>query len=165
MKEILSPYASYNVWANQQLLSVIDELSEAQQQQEIVSSFNSLYKTTLHMWNAESIWWQRMKLQERIYVPAEQFTGNFHELSGQLQQQDRMWMDWVATTQEHVLHHVFQYQTTKKEVFKQPLYQMVLHVFNHSTYHRGQLVTMLRQLGVDKLPATDFILWSRKGGK
>jgi uncharacterized damage-inducible protein DinB len=39
---------------------------------------------------------------------------------------------------------------------------MLLHLFNHNTYHRGQLVTMLRQLGMDKIPATDFIVWSRK---
>ncbi|MGZ3844574.1 MAG: DinB family protein, partial [Flavisolibacter sp.] len=58
--------------------------------------------------------------------------------------------------------HVFQYQNTKKEQFKQPIYQMLLHAFNHGTYHRGQLVNMLRQLGVDKIPGTDFIAWSRR---
>ncbi|MGB3005447.1 MAG: DinB family protein [Chitinophagaceae bacterium] len=36
-----------------------------------------------------------------------------------------------------------------------------MHVFNHAAYHRGQLINMLRQLGVKKLPATDFIIWSR----
>ncbi|MGZ3851281.1 MAG: DinB family protein [Flavisolibacter sp.] len=39
---------------------------------------------------------------------------------------------------------------------------MLLHAFNHGTYHRGQLVNMLRQLGVDKIPGTDFIAWSRR---
>jgi uncharacterized damage-inducible protein DinB len=36
-----------------------------------------------------------------------------------------------------------------------------LHVLNHGTYHRGQLVNMLRQLGIEKIPQTDFIVWSR----
>ena len=48
-----------------------------------------------------------------------------------------------------------------KAQFKQPTWQMLLHVFNHGTYHRGQLVNMLRQLGVSRIPATDFALWSR----
>jgi len=39
---------------------------------------------------------------------------------------------------------------------------MLTHVFNHGTYHRGQLITMARQLGVEKLQQTDFIIWSRK---
>jgi len=50
----------------------------------------------------------------------------------------------------------------KGEHFKQPIYKMLLHVFNHGTYHRGQIVNMLRQLGIEKIPQTDFIVWSRK---
>ena len=38
---------------------------------------------------------------------------------------------------------------------------MLLHLFNHQTFHRGQLVTMLRQNGIEKIPATDFIVFSR----
>jgi uncharacterized damage-inducible protein DinB len=54
-----------------------------------------------------------------------------------------------------------QYSDFDKAQFKQPTWQMLLHVFNHGTYHRGQLVNMLRQLGVSRIPATDFALWSR----
>ena len=39
---------------------------------------------------------------------------------------------------------------------------LALHVFNHSTYHNGQIVTMLRQLKIEKIPATDFIAWTRE---
>jgi uncharacterized damage-inducible protein DinB len=42
------------------------------------------------------------------------------------------------------------------------VYQILLHLANHNTYHRGQLVNMLRQLGVEKIPQTDFVVWSRK---
>jgi uncharacterized damage-inducible protein DinB len=64
--------------------------------------------------------------------------------------------------QEHHLDHVFQYQNKKGEQFKQPLYQMLIHLFNHGTYHRGQIVTILHQLGIKKIPQMDFIVWSRK---
>jgi uncharacterized damage-inducible protein DinB len=60
-----------------------------------------------------------------------------------------------------MLDHVFQYYNSKREYFKQPIFQMLLHVFNHGTYHRGQLVNMLRQLAVEKIPQTDFIVFSR----
>jgi uncharacterized damage-inducible protein DinB len=60
------------------------------------------------------------------------------------------------------LDHVFQYYNTKRELFKDPTWQMLLQVFNHGSYHRGQLVNMLRQLGVEKIPQTDFIVWGRK---
>ena len=162
MKEIFMQYAAYHVWANSLLLDAIQALPEETQNAEVNSSFSSLYKTVLHMLDAESIWWQRIKLQERIERPGDTFSGSFAELSKLLLSQGRQWQQWVAGTNEHGLQHEFIYFNSKKERFKQPVSQMLLHLFNHGTYHRGQLVTMLRQLGVEKIPATDFILWSRK---
>jgi uncharacterized damage-inducible protein DinB len=163
MKEILAQLSAYNLWANQLLLDTIYALPEEKQKQEIPSSFNSLFKTVLHILDAESIWWQRMRLQERIVRPSDGFTGDMKEAGTALLNQDRQWADWINNANEHQLGHVFHYQNTKKEQFKQPIYQMLVHAFNHATYHRGQLVTMLRQLAVEKVPATDFIVWSRKG--
>lgn len=161
MKELLEQLAAYNIWANQEILKVILALPEEKQKQELPSSFKSLYATVLHMWNAESVWWQRMKLQERIISPFETFKGPMQELAVELLQQNRQWQEWVNNATDAALDHVFQYQTARKEQFKQPIYQMLLHVFNHSTYHRGQLTNMLRQLRVDKIPQTDFIVFSR----
>jgi uncharacterized damage-inducible protein DinB len=76
--------------------------------------------------------------------------------------QDKLWQEWISNINEHGLQHEFIYMNSKKERFKQPVFQMLLHLFNHSTCHRGQIVTMLRQLGVEKIPSTDFIEWSRK---
>ena len=162
MKELLQQLATYNIWANQRILEVILPLSEEKQKQELPSSFKSLYHTVLHMWSAENIWWQRMKLQERITKPFDTFKGTMDELANELLQQNRQWQEWVNNATDAALDHVFQYQNFQNEQFKQPIYQMLLHVFNHGTYHRGQLINMLRQLGTEKLPATDFIVWSRK---
>jgi uncharacterized damage-inducible protein DinB len=164
MKEILLQYAAYNIWANQQLVSVLSSLPPEKQTATLPSSFNSLRQTILHLLDAESIWWQRLKLQERIDRPSETFQGNAQEALQALLQQNEQWHLWLQNATERMLQHVFHYQNTKREQFKQPVYQMLLHVFNHGTYHRGQIINMLRQLNVEKLPATDFILWSRKIG-
>jgi uncharacterized damage-inducible protein DinB len=161
MKEILQQFAAYNIWANQKIMDVILALPEEKQMAEVPSSFNSLYKTILHMWDAESAWWQRMKLHERLIIPSENFNGTMKDVVNGLMQQSTQWLDWVSSASDIALDHVFQYQNSKKEQFKQPIYQMVLHIFNHGTYHRGQLINMLRQLGVEKLPQTDFIVFSR----
>ena len=161
MKELLQQLATYNIWANQRILEVILALPEEKQKQELPSSFKSLYHTVLHMWNAENVWWQRMKLQERITKPFDTFKGTMEELANEYLQQNRQWQEWVNNATDAALDHVFQYQTFDKEQFKQPIYQMLLHVFNHGTYHRGQLINMLRQLGITKLPDTDFIVFSR----
>ena len=162
MKEVLTQLAAYSIWANQQIIDTINQLPEEKQKQQVPSSFSSLYTTVLHMYDAESSWWQRMKLQERILRPSDDFSGDMRELGNHLLHQYIQWYEWITNASEHQLQHVFHYQNTKREQFKQPIYQMLTHVFNHGTYHRGQLVNMLRQLQVDKIPGTDFIAWSRR---
>lgn len=162
MKIILSQYAAYHLWANQLIIERILQLPTELHEQKVVSSFPGLQATLMHIWDAESIWWQRMKLQENIIVPSTNFTGGIVEISKSLMFQSRQWQEWISNAQEHMFDHEFIYYNTKKEKFKQSVYQVVLHVFNHGTYHRGQLVNILRQLGVDSIPQTDFIVWSRK---
>ena len=162
MKDLLSQMAAYNIWANQKLLDLILALPEEKQKQDLPSSFKSLYTTIFHMWDAESIWWQRMKLHERIIRPSDNANSSMKDVAHGLLQQNQQWQEWVNTSTEPILDHVFQYYNQKKESFKQPIFQMLLHVFNHGTYHRGQLVNMLRQLGSEKIPETDFIVWCRK---
>ncbi|MFM9908181.1 MAG: DinB family protein [Chitinophagaceae bacterium] len=161
MKEILLQLASYNIWANQKLIECIQGLPEETIIKELPSSFISLQATLLHMWDAESIWWQRMKLQEAIIAPSANFKGNTRELVTALVHQNKLWESWLINASPAALEHVFMYLSTKREPLKMPIYQMILHVFNHGTYHRGQLVNMLRQCGVQKIPQTDFVIWTR----
>jgi uncharacterized damage-inducible protein DinB len=160
MKELLQQYAAYNAWASKTLFERISKLSEEEINKEIASSFPSIYKTVQHMWLAEEVWFQRLKLVENIELQSDKFTGSFNALSANLTKQSQQWIDWVNTATEPQLTHVFAY-VRNKEQLKQPVYQMLNHVFNHATYHRGQLVTMLRQLGADKIPATDFSAFCR----
>ncbi len=160
MKELLQQYAAYNSWATKLLVERINKLSDEEINREIASSFPSLYKTIQHMWLAEEAWWQRLKLVENLELQSEKFTGTFTELTTNLAKQSQQWIEWVNGANEIQLAHVFAY-IRNKEQFKMPVYQMLQHVFNHASYHRGQLVTMLRQLGQDKIPATDFSAFCR----
>ncbi|HEX7904077.1 MAG TPA: DinB family protein [Chitinophagaceae bacterium] len=162
MKELLKQLAVYNVWAHQKIMETILLLPEEKQLAEMPSSFTSLQKTILHMWDAESIWWQRMKLHERFIRPSDNFKGTTRDVVNGLMSQSKLWEGWVSNVSESMLEHVFEFRNQKKEQIKMPIWQMLTHVFNHGTYHRGQLVNMLRQAGVDKIPQTDFSAWVRK---
>ena len=162
MKQLLQQYAAYNVWANKTLTERIAQLPEEIIYKETKSSFSSIYKTVMHLMEVESIWWQRLKLQEHVEWPGVNFKGNFDELSKEILSLSKQWQDWILNTNEANLTHVFAYHNSKKEYFKQPVYEMLVHLFNHQTFHRGQLVTMMRQNGIEKIPATDFIVFCRK---
>ncbi len=160
MKELLQQYAAFNLWATQRITDIILQLPEEKINAEITSSFPSMYKTVLHLHDAESIWWQRLKLQEHIERPSETFTGSFADLQKKLLQQSGLFSEWVNNASELQLLHVFAY-VREKEQNKMQVCNMLLHLFNHNSYHRGQLVTMLRQSGVTKIPSTDFATYLR----
>lgn len=162
MKEILEELSTYNLWANQKLVDVLQATAEDIVHAVLPSSFQTIHSTLLHMWDAESIWWQRIKLQEVVIPPSNSFNGNTIDITTALLHQNKLWETWIKNASIAALEHVFMYQNTRKEQFKQPTYQVLLQVFNHGTYHRGQVVNMLRQSGIEKIPATDFIVWSRK---
>ncbi|HEY8687911.1 MAG TPA: DinB family protein [Chitinophagaceae bacterium] len=161
MKQLLQQYAAYNVWANKRIVETAKFLPQEQINKEIVSSFSSVYKTVLHLMEVENVWWERLKLIEHTTLSGW-FSGNFDELSKKLLELSQQWHNWIQNANEVNITHVFAYQNSKNEYFKQPVYEMLLHLFNHQTFHRGQLVTMFRQLGLDKIPPTDFIVFSRK---
>jgi uncharacterized damage-inducible protein DinB len=162
MKEMLLSLANYHIWANKQILGVVSKLTVQQQQQTINSSFNSIELTVKHLLDAESIWWQRLKLAETIVRPSQDDLLDCNAAIEALLIQSNTWLNWLKAANDTQLNFVFQYNNTKREGFKQPTWQMLLHLFNHATYHRGQLVTLLRQVGVTKIPPTDFIVYTRK---
>ena len=161
MKELLKQLAAYNTWATNRIAEAILALPEEKQTAHLPSSYESLQRTLLHMWDAESIWWQRMKLHERFVRPSDNFKGTTRDVVNGLLSQSRLWESWINPASDFSLDHVFEYRDNKRDQVKMPVFQMLLHVFNHGTYHRGQLVNMLRQLGVEKIPGTDFAIWIR----
>jgi uncharacterized damage-inducible protein DinB len=161
MKEMLQQYAAYNIWATKTIIDRINKLPQEKIMQEVASSFPSIYKTVNHMWLAEEAWWLRIKLVENPVLESEKFTGTFEEQYSHLAKQSALWKEWVDNANDNQLNHVFAY-VRNKEQHKMVVHDMLLHVFNHATYHRGQLVTILRQLGEDKIPSTDFTAYCRQ---
>ena len=161
MKQLLQQYAAYNIWANKKIIETATQLSEEQVNKEIVSSFPSVYKTVLHLMEVENVWWERLKLVEHTTLSGW-YTENFDEMSKKLLALSYQWHNWIKDANDANITHVFAYYNSKKEFFKQPVYEMLLHLFNHQTFHRGQIITMFQQLGLDKIQPSDFIVFTRK---
>jgi uncharacterized damage-inducible protein DinB len=163
MKEILLQYAGYNVWANKLIIDTIMKLDEAQVDMELTSSFPTIRKTVYHTWSAENIWLQRLQLAEHpVWIDID-FDGIFATACTDWQRVSSELLQFTEKQyDDKALAHVLQYYDRKKVSHKSPVCEVLMHVFNHSTYHRGQLVTMLRQAGATVIPSTDFITFVRK---
>lgn len=157
MKELLLQYAKYNVWANKLMIGVLNKLSDAQIDADIASSFPSIKKTVSHVWSAEDIWLQRLNLAEQPVWAESVFEGSFDDMLNNWQKTSKDLQQFVEKQfNDEAFLHVMQYYNLQKQSIKLPVNVGLMQVFNHGTYHRGQLITMLRQVGVAKLPATDF---------
>lgn len=162
MKQLLRQYSSYNLWANKIITDKISQLPAAILYNEMNSSFGSIYKTVVHLMDVESIWWQRLDLQDHVEWPGINYDEPVEILSKDLLSLSEQWNAWVHDADEVNLTRVFEYKNSNKKSFRQPVTEMLLHLFNHQTFHRGQIITMMRQNEIEKIPATDFIVYSRK---
>lgn len=161
MKQIVTQYAAFNLWANNIFIEYIKKLTTDQQHAFASSSFPSLYKTIVHMWETERNWLKRLQFEENIPAGGGPVTLSFDEVALALLNESALIKEWIEKATTEKIEHVIAYQNSKRDQFKQPVFQILLHLFNHETYHRGQLVSMFHQLQLNNIPNTDFISWSR----
>ena len=162
MKELLQRLAGYNAWANQRLAEATVVVAESILSQQVVGSFPSVRSTILHMVDAESIWWQRLNSEDSIKRPSNGFAGETTDALRMLAEQNNNWKLWVEQAGIDAIEHLFRYKNLKGELFTQPFSDVLIHVFNHGTYHRGQWVNQLRECGITNIPSTDYIEFRRK---
>jgi len=158
MKEILTQFAQYNVWANKLIIDTMLSLDNSLVTRETASSFPTVEATVKHIWSAESIWLQRVQnVSEPVWLGGT-FVGAFADVCAQWQQTSRALADYVQCQNDDKAFTGHLHFTNRAKVAQSlPVHQVLLHIFNHTTYHRGQLVTMLRQLGVVEIPTMYFI--------
>ena len=160
MKKLLLSYAEYNLWANEQLTVVLNNIDKPLHFETVISSFPNLFATLEHIWQAEYVWKLRILNQGPSVKPSFP-TKETKALVETLLQVNKEWIEFVHTISDEKLEEIVNYNNWQGTPFSTPVWQIIHHVFNHSTFHRGQLITMLRQLGVTTLPSTDYITYTR----
>ena len=160
LNEMLGLYA-YQRWANQRILSAASELSAEQLARDLGSSFPSVLATLAHMLSAQWIWLERWHGRTPTAVPEEWDLSSLGGVAATWEEVERTSDAFLARLTEEGLQRVVHSRNLKGVPFATPLFQQMLQVVNHSTYHRGQVVTMLRQLGASA-PGTDLILYYRE---
>jgi uncharacterized damage-inducible protein DinB len=157
----------YNQWANGRTFAAVSNLTTEEFSRDLGSSYPAARDTFLHIVWAEWIWLQRWKGRSPQSVSD---AADFPDLDAvrtrwsEVEIEQRAFLD--ALTAERLLAAV-RYLNLQGETWQYPLWRTMYHVVNHSSYHRGQVTTMLRQLGAPALP-TDFLVFhdeleSRRG--
>jgi len=143
----------YSGWASRKLLDAALALPEEQQHREFGVSHKSLMGTLEHIFLADRIWLSRT-VDPKVLQSEEMFTTAWPQIQ-------HRWEKWAsALTHQEIVRSV-DYKDLKGNPHRTPVWQIALHVVNHATLHRGQAMSLLRQLGVAP-PPTDLIFYYRE---
>jgi uncharacterized damage-inducible protein DinB len=161
MHTLLQQYADFNLWANTRMTDWLGQHPHLLAQP-ILSSFPSLRSTLLHIWDAELIWLRRFRHLPIEFLPSRDFEGSDPALFADLLANSTDFRDFFAEQEADFLEQKFTYNFINGTQGESIGHHMLLHCIQHSTFHRGQLVTMARGLGLTDPPKTDFIHYTRE---
>jgi uncharacterized damage-inducible protein DinB len=152
----------YNYWARDRVLAAVGSLSPEQYTRDLGSSFKSVRDTLVHIYSAEWIWYTRWQgTSPTSPIPFDRFPDLAALQSAWLDLEARI-RSFLEQTGEAGLGRAVDYKLLSGQPGRTVLWQMFQHVVNHGTYHRGQVTTMLRQLGVQPPKSVDLITFYRE---
>ncbi|WP_296619215.1 DinB family protein [Marivirga sp.] len=154
-------FAHYNIWANNKIIESLSQLNEELLNQNIEASFPSIMKTVSHLWMAEMGWLSRLQGKGWEVSEITNFSGTPYELFESWQKTSVAFKSFVDATD---LEQKLQFDH-KGENYSIPFREIAQTVFTHGNYHRGQVVMMMRQLGLTEIPKTDYIEWVRQNAR
>jgi uncharacterized damage-inducible protein DinB len=159
--EYLALLLDYHYWARDRMLDAVAALSVEQYERPMGSSFPSVKDTADHVFSAEWIWYERWmgRSPGADQRPALPDLGALRAVWSRKESEVRA---LLASMEREGLNRVYEYRTLAGVEMRSKFWEMLVHMVNHATYHRGQVVTMIRQLGAPSPAATDMIAYFRQ---
>jgi uncharacterized damage-inducible protein DinB len=154
LKKLMTNYADYNLWVNQQFVNWLSPKSDELLHKELPSSYSSIIKTLNHIWATEEYWYS---------IIAE--TPEFDKRENAVLVTDEVLKGLVSRSTQlaQLIGSLSEEELAKKVKIESPWftcelpkYDYLMQVINHGTYHRGQIVTIGRNIGITDASNTDY---------
>jgi len=151
----------YHYWARDRMFEALEPLTAEQVNRDMGNSFKSIRDTVAHLYAAEWAWYSRWQgTSPDKLLPADMFPdlAAVRLASTELEAKIRAYVEALG---EANVTKVIEYKLLSGQPGASPVWQMVQHLVNHASYHRGQVTTMLRQLGAQPAKPLDMIAFYR----
>lgn len=172
MATLLESYrrlAEYNEWMNDTLYESCARLTDEERKRDLGAFFRSVHGTLNHLLMVDHAWLLRCTRDVERCSPRDS-AGNaipitsldqilyqdFAALRAQRRVTDRLLEEWVASLDDASLESILQYKSSRGPQ-RHPLWWVLTHLFNHQAHHRGQVTTLVKQLGRD--PGVTDLIW------
>ena len=158
MKEETIQLLRYHNWANLTLLNRMKELPPETFTKKLGGPFPSIAATLQHIYTVDQQWFNRINPEDLLnnndLISIEETVEKFLELSENI-------INFIQNNYDSLLE--IHYVNSKNEQFRKSIDELVRHITNHGTYHRGNISTMIRQQGYEGI-STDYIFFLRTNG-
>jgi uncharacterized damage-inducible protein DinB len=151
--------AEYNCWMNGKLYAVCAEIPDGERKTDLGAFFKSIHGTLNHLLWADRIWLWRFTEHPFPVTPiGQEIYADFGKLRVEREKMDAFILDWASTLREDWLGKPFEFQSRLDgKTRRAPTWVFVTQLFNHQTHHRGQVTTLIKQLGRE--PGVTDIPW------
>ena len=160
-KQALGRLLEYTKWANHRVVRAVATLPVADFKRDLGSSHGGVRGTLAHTLGAEWIWLERWK---GVSPTQRMDEGEFTDilvLRSRWKAVEEHRESWFENLGESAVRQKIRYQSLAGKSFEAPLWQLIQHLANHSTYHRGQVTSLLRQVG-GRTVTTDMVVFDRE---
>jgi uncharacterized damage-inducible protein DinB len=151
----------YHYWARDRLLAALAPLTPEQFNRDLGSSFKSIRETVVHTYAAEWAWHSRWQGQSPTTLMTSEAFPDVAAIQSAWADHEKKMRAFLEGLGEDDVARVIDYKLLSGQPGSSPFWQMLQHVVNHASYHRGQVTTMLRQLGATPAKPMDMIAFYR----
>ena len=152
----------FDHWANRKILEACRSLKPNDLTRDLHTSHQSIAGTLVHIMWSEWIWLRRWEGESPKKVFATEEFPSISAIQKKWDDIERGQNALIGRLRPELLAATLSYENLQGQRWEYSLERMMQHVVNHSSYHRGQVVTMLRQLG-QAAPSTDFLIFFDEG--
>lgn len=162
--EDLRTLLDYHYWARDRLLDALEPLTEEQYTRHLGGSFPSIRATMVHIYSAEWAWYMRWRGTSPTGLRTEEEWPDLASLRHAWVEHEAKMRALLAELGASGIDRVVEYRLLSGQPGASPFRQMLPHVVNHASYHRGQVTTLLRQMGAQPPKSMDLITFYRTRG-
>jgi len=166
-------FSKYNSWMNRKIFEVSSNLADEERKKDVNAFFRSIHGTLNHILLTDRRWMSRFTKDDEQFKSFDE-NGNqiviqslnqelfedFEKLKSERVHTDLQIENWIESLESKDLDQLMIYDNSFGKQQK-PLWWAISHFFNHQTHHRGQITTILKQLGKDP-GITDFVIFMRE---
>jgi uncharacterized damage-inducible protein DinB len=162
MKSLLLNYLQYNHWANEKMCNYLSGVDEDEIIANKKAEYQTIKKVILHVADSEQTWLARLNGKNIPHMHKLDSSGSFAGICSTIRNNSVDFIEFVSGKDDQFLLSVTEYVNLKGKTFSQNNAEIILHCMNHSTFHRGQVMSMLRYVGYTDQSASDFIMFLRE---